>query len=304
MITCAKSPLPSGISSINISTALSSNMLGVLLEFVKLNSLQKLGRLNKKFNRVIRNKKILPLFDELLEERKNSRKIKNARDVFCVKYSKTSYIPSLRNQLLNKYTLLQVDDFVTEIVNCLLDHFSQGVKLYLNHHSLGGNAENLTIISDALKVNETITTLDLSVNYLGVDSENLENLSDALKFNQTLTTLYLSSNYIGSNSENIQNLSDALKVNKTLTTLDLSGNNLQGNVENLKILSAALKVNKALTTLDLSNNFIGLKAENLKILLDALEVNQSLTSLNLKYNCLKKKDFKRICKLRNFTILI
>ncbi len=64
-----KLPSPSQISSMKISTVFSNNMLGCVLQYVKLNSLPLLGRLNKKFNRLIRNgNNVFHIFTEFIEK--------------------------------------------------------------------------------------------------------------------------------------------------------------------------------------------------------------------------------------------
>jgi Ran GTPase-activating protein (RanGAP) involved in mRNA processing and transport len=115
--------------------------------------------------------------------------------------------------------------------------------LYLSYTRLGENVEDIKNLSDALKVNQTLTNLDLSFDGI-YSGEGIKILSDTLKVNQTLTTLDLSRNLLGKNVEDIKNLSDALKVNQTLTTLDLYGNDLGENDliglslrENLKIIT-------------------------------------------------------------------
>jgi len=57
------------------------------------------------------------------------------------------------------------------------------------------DANRAQLLSDALKSNTTLTTLDLSHNSIG--DSGAESLSDALKSNSTLTTLYLNNNSIG-----------------------------------------------------------------------------------------------------------
>ncbi|KAF9136205.1 hypothetical protein BGX30_011300, partial [Mortierella sp. GBA39] len=107
--------------------------------------------------------------------------------------------------------------------------------------------------------NSNLTTLDLWNNSIG-DNE-VQALSEALKINSTLTTLDLGNlntldrgdNWIGDNGT--QALSEALKSNSTLTTLNLSNNSIGDN--GAQALSEALKINSTLTTLDLQNNSIG-----------------------------------------------
>ena len=193
---------PPQISSNNISTVLSKNMLGCVLEFVKLNTLPTLGRLNKKFNIVIFKENKLPLFHEFIEEKRHLRSITNKRDIFWGRYSKTSYISEFRKKLLDEkytktYTSSQIKDLEIEIMNSILMQFSSNGELDLRHNDLGSNVENIKTLSDALKVNKTLTTLVLAYNNLGSNVENIKSLSDALKVNKTLTTLDLSFNDLG-----------------------------------------------------------------------------------------------------------
>ena len=62
--------------------------------------------------------------------------------------------------------------------------------------------------SEALKVNQTITKLNLSSNSLGDDPQNLKTLSEALKVNQSITRLYLGNNSLGGDPQNLKNLSE------------------------------------------------------------------------------------------------
>lgn len=68
-------------------------------------------------------------------------------------------------------------------------------------------------LSNALKVNSTLTTLDI----IYIKNNNLNPLDDALKVNSTLKNLYLQISHI----KNINSLTDALKVNSSLEVLSL-----------------------------------------------------------------------------------
>ena len=146
--------------------------------------------------------------------------------------------------------------------------------LHLPHNSIG--AEGATSLSQALAVNTSLTTLDLSRNSIG--AEGATSLSQAVAVNTSLTTLHLPHNYIG--AEGVTSLSHALAVNTFLTTLDLYRNSI--GAEGASSLSQALAVNTSLTTLDLSRNSIG--AEGATSLSQALAVNTSLTTLDLSLN--------------------
>ena len=80
-------------TSDDISTILTSNLIGGILEYVELTSLPPLRLINKKFNRLICNEgNVFPILHEFLQERMSSRSITKVTDVFCEEYSKTSYI--------------------------------------------------------------------------------------------------------------------------------------------------------------------------------------------------------------------
>lgn len=340
MISNKKSSKPSRVKEMDVSTVLSRNMLGYVCQFVKLNSLASIGKVNTKFKKKICDKNKVPLFNVYLEERRNSRSITDMEEVFCAKDTEISFLASWRIKLIeeDKYTSSQIIDFETEIINCLLkrlcpqgelnlrwcdfglerDNFkslTEALKvnqtvtsLNLSDTKLELNSENMENLSDALKVNRTLTTLNLTNNFLGEDAENIKNLSDALKTNKALTTLNLSGACLGRNAENMENISDALKVNKTLTSLDLGGNDLGENwEEDMQNLCDALKVNRTLTTLDLSDNELGQYEGDIKHISDALEVNQTLTALDLSLNEFDEFDefeIKRLTKFKKLKLSI
>ena len=130
----------------------------------------------------------------------------------------------------------------------------------------------------ALRVNSSLTSLNLFENHIGDEGAN--SLSEALRVNTSLTSLGLSTNSIG--DEGANSLSEALRVNTSLTSLDLSANSIGD--EGANSLSEALRVNTSLTSLHLSANSIGDEGAN--SLSEALRVNTSLTSLELSLNCI------------------
>ncbi|KAF9928709.1 hypothetical protein BGZ67_006820, partial [Mortierella alpina] len=76
----------------------------------------------------------------------------------------------------------------------------------------------------ALKTNSILTTL---VFHNSIESDGMKVLAEALKINKTLTNLNLQGNAIGVNGERA--LAEALKINKTLTNLNLQDNSLGDN---------------------------------------------------------------------------
>ena len=130
-------------------------------------------------------------------------------------------------------------------------------------------------LSEALKVHNCLTSLDLSFNEIG--DSGAASLSEALTVNTCLTSLGLSSNQIGDPA--VASLSEALTTNTCLTSLYLSSNQIGASAA--ASLSEALTVNTCLTSLDLSLNQIG--ASGAASLSEALKVNTCLTSLDLSF---------------------
>ncbi|CAF1357671.1 unnamed protein product [Didymodactylos carnosus] len=132
------------------------------------------------------------------------------------------------------------------------------------------------LLSNALKTNRNLVRLNLSFNQ--ISDEGVRSLSDALKQNHCLTILNLSSNQIG--DDGVQLLSNALKENHSLMELNLSSNRITD--AGARSLSNALKVNRNLTILHLSTNIIG--DDGALSLSDALKQNQSLIKFYLSFN--------------------
>ena len=78
-------------------------------------------------------------------------------------------------------------------------------------------------LADALKVNTTLTSIDLSGN--NIQAAGALSLADALKVNTTLTSIDLRDNNI--QAAGALSLAEALKVNTTLTSIDLGSNNIE-----------------------------------------------------------------------------
>ena len=141
------------------------------------------------------------------------------------------------------------------------------------------------VLAEALKINSSVTALDLSRSYIGahgdpgvVGAHGAAALAGTLTENKSLRVLYLSCNTIGDPGADA--LADALTENKSLTELNLSYNNI--GAPGAAALAGALTKNKSLRVLYLSGNTIGDPGAD--ALADALTENKSLTELNLSYN--------------------
>ncbi|KAJ3429688.1 leucine rich repeat family protein [Anaeramoeba flamelloides] len=127
----------------------------------------------------------------------------------------------------------------------------------------------------------------------------MQPLSEALKVNQTLTNLNLECSWI--DDEGMQALSESLKVNQTLTDLKLSDNPIEN--EGMNSLSEALKINRTLTQLDLSKNpmnYDELEKDQEKIVeefIQSLTINKSIINLSIHGNRINEKD--NLSKIEN-----
>ena len=104
-------------------------------------------------------------------------------------------------------------------------------------------SEGASARSEVLKINSTLTELDL----------NRNTPSPQLLYHCDSIITYEIDNYIL--EEGAKMIGEALKINLTLTKLDLRGNHIK--TKGAFMLSEALKSNTALTELDLSSFFDG-----------------------------------------------
>ena len=110
------------------------------------------------------------------------------------------------------------------------------------------NSEGLTQLAECLRVNATITSLDLSGNDIG--AAGATQLAQCLRVNATLTNLVLPCNSIG--DAGATQLAECLRINSTLTSLDLWCNYI--GAAGAMQLAECLRVNTTLTSLSLSDD--------------------------------------------------
>ena len=133
-----------------------------------------------------------------------------------------------------------------------------------------------TSIAEAIKVNKTLTDLNLFGN--GISDAGVSSIAEAIKVNQTLTDLNLPDN--GVSDASATSIAEAIEVNKTLTHLRLSDNGISD--AGVTSIVEAIKVNKTLTNLDLSGN--GISDAGATSIAEAIKVNKTLTDLDLSEN--------------------
>lgn len=191
---------------------------------------------------------------------------------------------------------IEMDDFDKNMYKYLLNSLAQNTSItYLN---LSDNLICMDELSYLLTNNKTINTLYLCqiLSFDEDESENIiNNLIEPLKVNTTITKLNLSLNKLYKVTED---LAEMLKINSTITDLDLYNNSIK---EKIKYITDALEVNTTLSILNLSYNKIN---DNIDYITHLLEVNTTLTNLNLEKNFKLKNYDKLINALINNTNLV
>jgi len=146
--------------------------------------------------------------------------------------------------------------------------------------------KGVEILSEGLKVNTSLTELDLRTN--GISFRGVHDLCDVLSCNRTITKLDLSLNNFGSQVG--RKLGEFLVNNRTLQKLNLRGNDLGDGGAGL-VLNALL-TNKTLTDIDLSTNSFGKNQVNL--ICELSYRNTVLRRLDISYNDFGFFDKKKI----------
>ena len=142
--------------------------------------------------------------------------------------------------------------------------------------------EDINLLTEALTVNKSLSSLDLSNGPIGDEGAN--SLAHALRVNTSLSSLKMS--FIKSiGAEGADSLAQALEVNTSLSSLSLRHISIGDKGANS--LAQALRVNTSLSSLDLNSNSI--RDEGANSLAQALSVNTSLSSLDLGCNCIYDK---------------
>jgi Ran GTPase-activating protein (RanGAP) involved in mRNA processing and transport len=155
--------------------------------------------------------------------------------------------------------------------------------------------EEANLLAQALKHNNTVTTINLSCHNIG--DEGTKALAHILTNNKSITTVNLDSNNIG--DEGAKALAQALANNSTVMKIDLSWNKIGS--DGAKALADALKSNSTVTEIHLWNNQISNKGA--KALVHALQHNNTLTIMNLWDNKIGDDLLENINKLLKKNVL-
>ena len=136
-------------------------------------------------------------------------------------------------------------------------------------------------LCEALKVNRTLTALNLSET--GIGDAGIRSLAEVLKATSSLTSLLLSDVRISARS--VRPIAEVLRVNSTLNCLDFQGNKV--SIGGARLIAEGLELNTALKYLNLSRNNI--RASGAQFLAEALKVNATLSILGLSKNDLRAR---------------
>jgi len=157
------------------------------------------------------------------------------------------------------------------------------VDVILKYNPIG--YDGLVSLSTAIKNSSSLRTIGLLWDDFNLDCGGISILSDAIQHNKSLTSIDLSCNKCINidNKLGINSLANAIKYNQTITSLNLSDCNIQDS--GLAILLGAIKSNPIMKTLILRRCQIG--NDSSKSLADIIQQNDtSLTSLDLTGNYL------------------
>lgn len=103
-------------------------------------------------------------------------------------------------------------------------------------------------LCEALKVSQSITVIDLSLNNLGPEGARL--IGEALKVNRSVKRFFLESNHLGPKGAGA--IGEALKVNQTVTTLRIGFNSV--GEEGTRAFEEALERNGSVVDIDIDSN--------------------------------------------------
>ncbi|MBP9693292.1 MAG: hypothetical protein KBE16_01095 [Alphaproteobacteria bacterium] len=225
-----------------------------------------------------------------------SKTVAHSKDITLYEMFGLWYLFEIQNQeelsvMFQKQTFItQIKIFYkmnttgTEVLAGFLKVNKTLTNLELEDNSVGD--EGAQVLADALKENRTLTSLYLGLNE--VKAEGARTLAEALKENETLKRFELVMNNIG--HEGAILFADALKINKTLTSFEIVSAQMRD--EDARVFADALKENETLTSFHLNANEIGDKGA--KALAKALDMNETLTSLHLGFNQIGDKGAKAL----------
>jgi hypothetical protein len=155
--------------------------------------------------------------------------------------------------------------------------------LCLKGNRLG--SAGLAELAPALYHNTSIKVLDMPYNDLN-DTASAALLLDILRINRTMTALDLSGNTFGDTTLAVQRIADGLGSNSTLLKVDLSSCALKD--VGFSILAQTLG-SQSTTLQKLTLNHTQIKSTGVGVLLEAMEQGNHITDLDLQYNPIRNE---------------
>ena len=159
------------------------------------------------------------------------------------------------------------------------------------------DSKSVSILSEILKTNKTIKTLELLSSSL---TGGIKQVSDSLCNNETLEQLWLW-NVTGITDEDMTHLSTILATNTTLKELELPNCNITDN--GVRYICERLTKNQTLTTLNIGGNR-QITSVSTSTIADLIQTTTSLITLYLYNTSLNNDDIKTICTSLNKTTTI
>ncbi|CAM4774913.1 unnamed protein product [Rotaria magnacalcarata] len=169
-----------------------------------------------------------------------------------------------QNEVKQPNIILLINNLICQEQNELIDRLRQLAP------------QHAAYLSNATRINQTLTTLHLGRNQIG--DTGAQQIAEVLITNQTLSRLDLGHNRI--THIGVQHIADALAKNQMLAILGLGGNEITDT--GAQHITEALTKNQTLSRLDLGHNRI--THIGVRHIADALTKNQMLAILNLDRN--------------------
>lgn len=157
----------------------------------------------------------------------------------------------------------------------VLDDIRKNWALYVELYGNRIGDEGVKTLSEAMKCNRSVTSVDLVYN--GVGDEGVKVLAEMLKGNKSVTSIDLSKNDIG--DEGGKALAEMLEVNKSLIFVKMQDNKIGS--DQIKIIDAALERNSAKGKVE--SNFTVLAVDQIKYDNPLLNHPKLLNQLSDKY---------------------
>ena len=178
----------------------------------------------------------------------------------------SSLLTNLNSQVTRLYLVGIDGDYIANVIQ----HNTHLLEIQLSPFNRIG-AKGAKWLAEAIKINSTLLTIDLSDSYIG--DEGVEYLAQAIKINSALEKIKLARIKV----KGAKWLAEAIKINSSLQMINLNGNSI--GAEGAKEIAEAIKINCALEEINLSDNSIGI--DGAKFVADAIKMNSTLQRIDV-----------------------